>query len=154
MNIWNSRTIRDDQGTFGHWYSADHHWFSGELPWRNNDPNISSIPTGIFPVEWTLSNRFGRYTYEVKNVPGRSGVRLHVANFVGDRALGFKAEVEGCITLGLEIVSPGWIPKADEHGSYSQVQRALKSSAAAIAEFEKYMDGKPFTLYVEDKVGH
>ena len=57
-----------------------------ELPWRNNESNVSCIPKGVYTCKYTRSAHFSQmkghdvYTYEITNVPGRAGVRIHSAN--------------------------------------------------------------------------
>lgn len=63
-----------------------------ERSWKNNAINISCIPKGEYKVKWTFSPKFMRYTYEVQNVPKRSGIRFHLGNFFTD--------ISGCILLG------------------------------------------------------
>jgi hypothetical protein len=63
-----------------------------ELPWRNNLPDISCIPTGLYYVKKTNSPKFGSDTFEVMAVPGRKYIRIHPGNFT--------RQIEGCILLG------------------------------------------------------
>lgn len=75
-------------------------WFEGEtvytleLPWLDNLKTISCIPSGTYKVEKTYSPRFKRDLWLVKDVPNRSGIRFHSANFV--------SQLEGCIAPGLD----------------------------------------------------
>lgn len=63
-----------------------------ELPWRGNANDISSIPAGIYPVAFNMSPRFKERLWEIQQVPGRSGVRIHVANYA--------RQLEGCLAPG------------------------------------------------------
>ena len=63
-----------------------------EEPWKNNLPNISCIPEGKYDLDWTFSPHLQTMTYEVKNVKGRKGIRIHTGNTTKD--------IEGCILLG------------------------------------------------------
>lgn len=63
-----------------------------ELPWKNNKPDISCIPKGTYTCKYTFSPKFLKYTYEVKNVAGRSGIRLHSGNYF--------FQIQGCILIG------------------------------------------------------
>jgi hypothetical protein len=63
-----------------------------ERPWKNNENMISCIPKGSYFVKWTPSPRLKRSTYEVMEVPGRAGIRIHPANYA--------QELHGCIALG------------------------------------------------------
>lgn len=57
-----------------------------ELPWRNNQTDISCIPQGVY-----------RYTREpqqirIHDVPQRTGILIHIGNSATD--------IEGCIAVG------------------------------------------------------
>lgn len=60
-----------------------------ELPNKNNQPKISCIPEGKYICKWTFSPGFNKWTYLVAQVNGRSGIRIHVANYT--------SELLGCI---------------------------------------------------------
>ena len=129
------RLDRGDQGVFGRIEVPGLTLFTGELPWRENAPGISCIPEGIYRCAWTLSPRFRRFMYLVGEVVGRAGIRKHSANLMGDVALGFRAQLNGCIALGEKL---GWI----------NGQKALLLSVPAVRRFETRMGGKPFELEV------
>lgn len=63
-----------------------------ERPWKNNQHNISCIPKGTYHCTYTFSLTHLGWTYQVNNVPNRSGIRIHSANYYTD--------LEGCIGLG------------------------------------------------------
>lgn len=69
-----------------------------ELGWLDNQSNVSCIPKGTYVCKWTRSNRLSKeagksvFTYEVLNVPGRAGIRIHSANYF--------FQLLGCIALG------------------------------------------------------
>jgi hypothetical protein len=63
-----------------------------ERPWLDNRNSISSIPAGIYEVEFTRSPKFKRLMLEVLKVPNREGIRIHSANFY--------RELEGCLAVG------------------------------------------------------
>lgn len=65
-----------------------------ELPWRNNQPRTSCIPEGIYPMVLEYSPAFNRKLWELKDVPGRSEVKIHPANYV--------TQLRGCIAPGLK----------------------------------------------------
>lgn len=54
---------------------------------------ITAIPTGIYQVKLSMSNRFKRLMPEILNVKGFSGVRIHRGNYAGDSL--------GCLIVGL-----------------------------------------------------
>jgi hypothetical protein len=68
----------DDGGTTRHTFIR-----CLELQWADNAPQVSCIPVGDYKLRWTLSNRFKRYTWQIMDVPGRSGIRVHSGNFAG-----------------------------------------------------------------------
>lgn len=60
----------------------------------SDDPTTSAnesccIPEGVYPVIWSYSNRLKHNTFEILNVPNRSGIRIHPANVI--------SELLGCI---------------------------------------------------------
>ncbi|MDA8596299.1 DUF5675 family protein [Flavobacteriaceae bacterium] len=63
--------------------------FSIELPWKENQVNISCIPEGIYELERRVSNKFGQHLI-IPNVPGRRLILIHPANYA-------LKELEGCI---------------------------------------------------------
>ena len=127
-----------DQGTFGRIWARGLSLFSGELPWRDNRLDVSCIPQpGLHRVVWTWSPRFRRFMYLLLGTEPRAGVRKHSANLMGDRALGFRAQLNGCIALGERL---GWIDG----------QKALLLSAPAIRRFESHMGHAPFLLEIRD----
>ncbi|MBW2962319.1 DUF5675 family protein [Mesonia aestuariivivens] len=65
-----------------------------ELPWKNNQQNISCIPEGIYQVKKRTSPKFGEH-FHVLNVPGRSYILIHKGNYYTD--------IRGCILPGLNL---------------------------------------------------
>lgn len=126
-----------DQGTFGRIYANGLTLFSGELPDRGNAPSVSCIPPGTYKVIWSWSPRFQRLMYEVLNVPARTGIRKHSANFMGDASIGFLSQLNGCIALGEKL---GWMDG----------QKALLVSAPAVRRFEQHLQQWPFTLEISN----
>ena len=62
-----------------------------ELPWEDNKKNVSCIPEGKYWINHRSSSKYGDHLI-VENVPGRSCILIHVANYVSD--------IEGCIGVG------------------------------------------------------
>lgn len=135
MRVTLTRIESGDQGTFGKLKCGEFSCYTLELPWRHNDPDISCIPTGIYKCVWNKSTRFKKNMYEVLNVKDRAGIRIHAANLGGDKALGFRSQINGCISLGEKI-------------GFIEGQKALLVSVSAIRRFETIMDGKPFELEI------
>jgi len=55
----------------------------------------SAIPFGTYKVRKTWSKKFGRDAWELLNVAGFAGIRIHAGNTAAD--------TEGCILLGEDI---------------------------------------------------
>lgn len=123
------------EGTFGKITVDDLTLFTGELPWINNEQDISCIPEGEYDCQWTYSPRFKRYMYLVFPVDGRLGIRIHSANLMGDRFTGFKCQLNGCIAMGEKL---GWLDG----------QKALLVSKPAIRRFENYLNKENFRLEI------
>ena len=97
VNIF--RLQRSDQGTFGKLHYQDFSCYTLELPWRNNQSNISCIPAGEYATKLRVSPKFGQ-TYWVTKVENRAFILIHSGNWAGDVKKGFKTHVNGCILLG------------------------------------------------------
>ena len=131
------RLESSDQGTFGRITFGDTTLFTGELPEKDNASNASCIPAGKYKCVWTYSPAFKRQMYLVESVPGRSGIRIHSANFMGDKSCGMKCQLHGCIAFGEKLgVMDG--------------QKALLLSASAVRKLESAMARQPFELEVRD----
>lgn len=129
------RETSTDEGTFGRVISDDSIWISGELPWRDNLPGKSCIPRGIYTVTWRNSLKHGM-CYHVENVPERTDIEIHPANYVGDKEKKFISQLLGCIALGHSV--------KDLNG-----QKAVIDSRKAVTEFEQYLAYKSFELIIE-----
>ena len=62
-----------------------------EPPDRDNQKNISCIPTGSYTARRVKSPKYGD-TFEITSVPGRSWVLIHAGNVV--------KHTKGCVLLG------------------------------------------------------
>lgn len=130
-----TRRNSSDQGTFGILTVWKLKFFTGELPWRSNDPYISCIPAGLYKCTFEFSKRFGRDTYLLNGVPGRNEIRIHPANYMGDKKKEFFCELDGCISLGNVLGKTGQ-------------QTAIFKSKEAVGSFEQYMGGEDFMLEI------
>jgi len=97
MHIQILRQEHSDKQTLGYLYIIDNEeiLFSCntlELPWRDNQSNISCVPIGEYKCVLEYSDRFERDLWELKDVPNRSECKFHSANY-------FK-QLNGCIALG------------------------------------------------------
>ena len=87
-----------DQGTFGVLQFGARVVRSLELPWRDNARRRSCIPPGAYRCTLVRSPRFGS-VYLVNQVPGRSDVLLHPANFAGDVDLATVARIPDVVRV-------------------------------------------------------
>lgn len=106
------RTPSTDEGTVGYWYNGRIPFaYSLELPWLDNDPAgdgddiVSCIPAGEYVAKYLPVSASGKYrdVYHLQDVPGRSGVLIHAANFAGDKRKGFHSDLLGCIAPARRI---------------------------------------------------
>ena len=134
VNIYRMR--RSDQGTEGLLVSDDFTCRTLELPWRNNQPNISCIPPGKYVVEIRYSNKYGRI-YWVRNVKNRTYILIHSGNYGGDKSKGFKTHVMGCILLG-------------KRSGFLGGQVAVLNSRVAIRQFMEFMEYDKFNLKIQE----
>lgn len=62
-----------------------------ELPWKNNQQNVSSIPAGTYNgiLRYDKSDK---WRIQLENVPNRTGVQIHIGNYT--------KEIKGCVLIG------------------------------------------------------
>lgn len=102
MNAVLTRGPSTDQGTFGVLRFGSTSVRTLELPWRDNRRKMSCVPPGSYRCALTNSPKFGR-VYMLLDVPGRSHVLIHPANFAGDSSLGWTTQLEGCIAPCMRV---------------------------------------------------
>ena len=132
-----TRTETSDQGTFGTLAGEGQILHTAELPWRQNLQKISCIPPGSYTCRPYSSPRF-QNVYEVRNVPGRSAILIHSGNYAGDKAQGYRSDVEGCILLG---IGRGVL----------EGQEVVISSRIALDRFRALVGQNSFELVLIDK---
>lgn len=62
-----------------------------ELPWLNNQRNISCIPVGTYTVVKRTSEKYGTH-FQILNVPDRAMILIHAGNYY--------TQTQGCILVG------------------------------------------------------
>ncbi len=135
-----SRGPSTDEGTFGKIACADGPELNSlELPWRENKPQASSIPPGVYTCAIVDSPKFGK-VYGVRDVKGRDHILIHAANFAGDKEKGWVSELLGCIAPCLSV---GVLKNAA-----GATQRAGLSSRAALKQLMDWAGGEPFELEI------
>ena len=90
-----------DSGTLGKLSVGDWSCFTIERPWKDNRPNVSFIPEGTYACQPFSGSRF-QDVIQLMDVPDRSYILIHVANFPHD--------IEGCIGVGDRFVSDSLEP--------------------------------------------
>lgn len=134
-----SRHETSHQGTFGTLATdSGFKCYTGELPDNGNAPQISCIPTGVYPVLYVKIN--GHWKYMLQNVPHRTSIEIHAGNYCGEPPW-FDSDVLGCILLGRSI---GYLRSRTS----SRYQKAVIDSKACVETFYKEMAGCPFELQV------
>jgi hypothetical protein len=134
-------------GTFGQlrisWAGYD--CWTVERPWQNNEPYVSCIPIGRYDLKLGTFYRGTQDTaddyaaYQVLDVPGRTYIKIHIANVMDD--------VQGCIGVGKGL---GWIKSRRATGA----KLGVNLSAVTYEEFMNTMGGMEHaTLIVENFTG-
>ncbi len=100
-----------------------------ELPDRGNAPGLSSIPDGSYQAGLVDSPHFGVPVWRLQDVPGRTFIEIHPANWAGDVSKGLYCDLMGCIGVGygtglLQPPEPKYVP-----------QMAILNSRAAFRDF-------------------
>ena len=129
-----------DEGTFGT-FTTDNgkSWDSLELPDRSNAEGVSCIPKGTYTCDWINSPKHGE-CYQVMDVPSRTMIEQHSANFAGNKDKGYDSQLLGCIALGKSV--------AKLKNSSGNMQTAVCASKVAIAELEAEMNKESYTLVI------
>lgn len=97
-----------------------------ELPWRDNRRGESCIPAGAtYRAKKLWSPAFNEKLYEVINVPGRSEVKFHPANYA--------KQLKGCIALSKNLIDINNDHEVDATASRDAVDRFH----AAIEEYHE-----------------
>jgi len=74
-----------------------------ELPWKDNERNVSCIPEGFYDVVPRQSPKYGNHLH-VLDVPNRSLILFHHANFAGSKnPRTGHSDLRGCIAVGRDF---------------------------------------------------
>lgn len=94
MKVFLLDRFRESFGTYGTLYNFDGVELckTFELPWLNNNPDVSCIPEGEYVCTVEYHAQKGR-VFRLHDVPGRSGILIHRGNTLKDTT--------GCILVGL-----------------------------------------------------
>lgn len=111
MNLILERRGRFPLFTLGLWTLGTKTWCNVARPWLNNQPMVSCIPVGTYglapaihhwPAHPGIPQREPTPTYEILNVPNRTGIHIHPFNWMD--------ESEGCEGVGM-----GWQVRATDN---------------------------------------
>ena len=98
-----------DKVTFGKlnldWIPNHPDLYTIELPWNNNESDISCIPQGLYNLR-PHNSAMHPFTYEILNVPNREAILIHEGNYASYVNLSdgmHKPDTEGCILVGFGI---------------------------------------------------
>lgn len=115
-------------GSFGKLILPDgSSFFTCERSWADNKTSVSCIPPGVYELRKRRSGVVerttdGQYTegWEVTNVPGRTYIMLHPANW--------PSELEGCIAPGQGFgMLDGRLAVTHSRKAFDQLMQFLKS---------------------------
>ena len=109
-------------------------WVTGELPYKDDLPDVSCEKVGIYKVYWAQSVRHG-WCYHLQVDDGRTDIEIHAANWFGDASKGKKCQLLGCIAMGKSF-------------GILEGQLAVLASKQALQEFEIEMRQQPFILII------
>lgn len=102
-----------------------------ELPWLENQRGKSCIPVGTYSMEYSYSPAFRRNTWRLIDVPGRSGVLIHAANFT--------RQLRGCIapcTDHADLDQDGVIDGAASGKALDLVEEALRPYQGSVVRLD------------------
>lgn len=135
-----TRNTYTDWGTFGVLKVKGVQFAIVELPWRDNKEKVSCIPTGEYLCKFEYSDKFKKKLYELKDVPGRSEVKIHSGNYAGDKKMGYRSDSKGCPIIGKRV-------------RHIEDQWGVEDSRVALKEFHDLMQGENIMLTVKNKEG-
>lgn len=121
MNITINRLNETDKQTTGEMFlEADGvvitKFHTLELPWKDNQRNISCIPKGEYVAKVHTSPRFGRCLW-IQDVPNRSEVLVHRGNYYTD--------IRGCILIGSGLTDINADGELDVTNSSSSMKKLM-----------------------------
>lgn len=129
MNTYLVRYRHTKTHTYGVLMVGDIMLFTLELPWLNNQQNISCIPPGDYIVNYLHRSGSGKFNrvYHVTDVPGRSGILFHAGNV--------PSQIQGCILPGMKTGNLAGQP-------------AVLSSSVALEKMRSVIGKNSFNLKV------
>jgi hypothetical protein len=130
MTIILQRLTTSDSGTFGVLLIGGRPYYTTlELPWKNNQKDVSCIPPGTYKSTRMFSEKFQKVLFVLHNVPGRDLIEFHIGNKIEN--------THGCVLLGSE---------------FSKTDYAIVDSRVAFDDFMIRMPAEGFDVIVKDIV--
>lgn len=128
MNLILERHSYSPVGTFGRLFTGHGILHTVERQWLGNKPYESCIPEGVYDVIPYSSAKYPD-VWELQDVPGRSKILIHVANY--------PREVEGCIGLGMGFYNdPMGVSKSrDAIQSFREIMHGVDKFTLEIIQF-------------------
>ena len=102
--------------TIGIIYVNGLRFFTLELPWLDNQKNISCIPTGEYYYIKRVSPGKGYEVIELVDVPDRAYIQIHLGNYT--------RQIEGCILPGTglkDINRDGVVDVTNSEEAFNQI---------------------------------
>jgi len=89
-----TRELKSDKGILGSLSVNDEHLcYTLELPWKENERNVSAIPVGEYKAILRYDKK-DQWRLQLDNVKDRDGIQIHIGNYTKD--------TKGCILVGLK----------------------------------------------------
>jgi hypothetical protein len=130
MTIVLQRLTTSDEGTFGALLvNGRPYYVTLELPWKNNQKDISCVPPGTYKATRMFSEKFKKVVFVLHNVSGRDLIEFHIGNSIEN--------TNGCILLGSE---------------FNKTEYAIVDSRVAFDDFMIRMPAEGFEVVIKDVV--
>lgn len=119
-----------------------------ELPWRNNEQNVSCIPEGKYELHQRKVGRYyeaykkrfhHKYSLWIRGIDGREYILIHTGNVIKDTRgcilVGVKAG-EGRLTNSRDVYSRLWTRLDNRWGRLETCKQVIIEAVVSEAEFE------------------
>ncbi|WP_430416849.1 DUF5675 family protein [Marinobacter adhaerens] len=86
-----------------------------ELPYKNNESYVSSIPAGTYDA-YLRYDKDDKWRLQLEDVPNRSGIQIHIGNW--------PSQIEGCVLVGTKVINSTDTLEGSEE-AYKRLKRAF-----------------------------
>ena len=113
-------TLSYSDCTMGRLYCKGFSCFTIELPWRDNQQDISCYPAGVYKYKKRFSPSKRCYVIELIDVPDRTYTQIHAGNYTH--------QIRGCTLVGdsIRFLDSDTIPDVSNSGA--QMVKLLKAA--------------------------